>query len=411
MNSDAMSSDARDYGMSQKRHVFIIGSKGIPASYGGFETFVQELVRRRKDERICYHVACSVCEKEDAAKGEIFRVFGADCFYIPMRPIGPAKAVLYDLEALAWTLRYIRENQIRGAVVYILACRIGPFLGRYAARLRQEGATVLLNPDGHEWKRAKWNRLIRAYWKYSEGKMVMSADQIICDSKAIARYIRKSYPRAHGNIRYLSYGSDVSDTSLPEETQKKAADWLSKNGLVSGTYYLIVGRFVPENNYETVLREFIASDTEKKLAIISNVEENKFYRKLQDSTGFVQDHRVVLAGTLYDGQVLAGVRQQAFAYIHGHEVGGTNPSLLEAMGSTNVNLLYDVAFNREVGEDAALYWSKEPGSLREQMRLCEQMSSRQREALGNKAKERIRRAYSWERIVKNYEKLFLSCGF
>ncbi len=394
--------------MKTQKHVFIIGSKGIPASYGGFETFVQELVRRKTDEQICYHVACSAAPDSNFKKGEIFPCFQAECFYIPMRPIGPARAVLYDLEALAWTLRYIRKNRIRGAVVYILACRIGPFLGRYAALLKREGAQVLLNPDGHEWKRAKWNRAIRAYWKYSEGKMVMSADQIICDSKAIARYIRKTYPHAHGQIRYLSYGSDVSDECPPAQVQERTGRWLKEKGLEPEGYYLIVGRFVPENNYETILREFVRSDTKKKLAIISNVEENKLYRELAVRTGFEQDPRVLLAGTVYDRELLRGIRENAFAYIHGHEVGGTNPSLLEALGSTKVNLLYDVSFNREVGKDAALYWTRESGSLRKQMVLCEQMTAQEREAYSRKARDRIRCAYSWEKIVRDYERLFHS---
>ncbi len=395
--------------MSTAKHVFIIGSKGIPASYGGFETFVQELVRRRRSEDICYHVACSKAPAgNELSPGETFRVFGAECFYIPMKPVGAAKAVLYDLDALSWTLQYIRSRRLEGCVVYILACRIGPFLRPYVRKLKKEGAVLFLNPDGHEWKRAKWNRMIRAYWKYSENKMVHQADQIICDSKSIARYIRRSYPKAGGQIRYLSYGSEVAEKELSGETAQRTLAWLKEKGLEKEQYYLIVGRFVPENNYEAILREFVLSGTEKKLAIISNVEENKFYRDLAAKTGFEKDARVVFAGTVYDTQLLTGIRKYAFAYIHGHEVGGTNPSLLEALGSTQVSLLYDVSFNREVGEEAALYWNREEGSLRRQMELCETMSPKRREQLGRMARDRIRTAFSWDMIVRKYEKLFQS---
>lgn len=395
--------------MSKEKHVFIIGSKGIPASYGGFETFVQELVKRRVSEEICYHVACSKPpDGSELSPGETFRVFGAECFYIPMKPVGAAKAVLYDLDALSWTLRYIRSRRLKGCIVYILACRIGPFLRRYAVQLKKEGAFLFLNPDGHEWKRAKWNRMIRMYWKFSEGRMIQQADQIICDSKSIARYIRRSYPKVRGQIRYLSYGSEVAAEELSAETAQRTQTWLNGKGLERGQYYLIVGRFVPENNYETILREFVRSGTEKKLAIISNVEENKFYRELAAKTGFENDRRVVIAGTVYDTQLLLGIRKYAFAYIHGHEVGGTNPSLLEALGSTQVSLLYDVSFNREVAEEAGLYWNREEGSLCRQMALCEALSLQRRDELGRMAKDRIRTAFSWDMIVHKYEKLFLS---
>ncbi|MCJ0554362.1 glycosyl transferase, partial [Enterococcus cecorum] len=122
--------------------------------------------------------------------------------------------------------------------------------------------------------------------------------------------------------------------------------------------YLIVGRFVPENNYEAMIREFMKSKTKRDLVIISNVEKNAFYNDLNKHTNFEKDERIKFVGTVYDQEQLKYIRENAYAYLHGHEVGGTNPSLLEALGSTKVNLLLDVGFNREVGENGALYWKK-----------------------------------------------------
>ena len=182
---------------------------------------------------------------------------------------------------------------------------------------------------------------------------------------------------------------------------------LSKVSAKHYVYCLIVGRFVPENNYETMIREFMRAKTTKKLAIISNVEENPFYQKLKESTGFDRDFRIVFCQTVYEEQLLKKIRENACGYLHGHEVGGTNPSLLEALGSTDLNLLLDVGFNREVGEDAALYWSKQPGSLASLIEEADRFDQKKKTDFGARAKQRILTAYGKEQIAKDYEKTFL----
>ena len=146
--------------------------------------------------------------------------------------------------------------------------------------------------------------------------------------------------------------------------------------------------------------------TGKKLAIISNVEKNAFYERLREATGFEGDSRIVFCGPVYDEQLLKKIRENACAYLHGHEVGGTNPSLLEALGSTDVNLLLDVGFNREVGKTAALYWTKRPGSLAGLIDTASVLKKEERERLSSQAKQRILTAYSHEKIAKAYEELF-----
>ena len=124
----------------------------------------------------------------------------------------------------------------------------------------------------------------------------------------------------------------------------------------------MVGRFGPENNYETMIREFMLSHSQKDFAIITNVND-KFLDELEKKLRFKKDKRIKFVGTVYDQELLMKIRENAYGNFHGHEVGGTNPSLLEALGSTDMNLLLDVGFNREVAEDAAVYWSKTPGNL------------------------------------------------
>ena len=382
------------------RDIFIIGSKGIPAKYGGFETFVDQLAGCRKSEELCYHVACM-----DHAGGE-FEYNRSRCFRVKTPKIGPAKAVWYDLAAFFYCLRYLKAHPSDGPVVYVLACRIGPFIGFLKRRLRKLGGSLFVNPDGHEWMRAKWNRVIRRYWRFSEKGMVKHADLIICDSKNMEAYILNTYKNYQPKTTYIAYGADVKRSTLAD-TDETLLAWYRKWGLKAGEYFLIVGRFVPENNYETMLREFMRTETDKKLAIISNAENNPFYRKLKETTGFGTDRRVVFCQTVYDAQLLKKIRENACAYLHGHEVGGTNPSLLEALSSTDVNLLLDVGFNREVGGRAAFYWTKDEGSLSALIEKAERLSGTERNALGEKARERILTDYRPEQIAMAYERLFL----
>ena len=165
-----------------------------------------------------------------------------------------------------------------------------------------------------------------------------------------------------------------------------------------------MGRFVPENNYETMIREFMKSNSKKDFVLITNVEQNKFYDQLLKDTGFDKDPRVKFVGTVYDQELLKYIRENAFAYFHGHEVGGTNPSLLEALASTKLNLLLDVGFNREVGENGAIYWKKD-----ELARVIEEVEGFDQAAITDldfKSSRRILSAFTWEKIVTDYEKVF-----
>ena len=232
--------------------------------------------------------------------------------------------------------------------------------------------------------------------------MVRSCDLLICDSKNIEKYIKETYKKYSPETTFIAYGAE---TSSPSEQSEKLRAWYSEKGLKSRGYYLVVGRFVPENNYETMLREFMQSNSDRDFALITNVED-KFLEKLKAKTGFDKDKRIKFVGTVYDSELLAEIRSNAYGYFHGHEVGGTNPSLLEALGSTDLNLLLDVGFNREVAEDSALYWSKEGGSLSELIEKADALSESEIASLGKKAKDRVKSAYSWQIISDMYEKVF-----
>lgn len=382
-----------------KQHVFIVGSKGIPAQYGGFETYVEKMVEYQTDKNIQFHVARLADDEKR------YEYNGAICFNVKVPDIGPAKAIYYDIAALDKCIKYCSRMHLRKPpVFYVLACRIGPFIGYYKKQIQKLGGVLLVNPDGHEWKRSKWSLPIRKYWKVSEDLMVRSADLLVCDSKKIEEYIQEDYWHYNPRTTYLSYGCDSNPSCLSDDSEQFLG-WLKEKGLTSGEYYLVVGRFVPENNVETIVREFMKSNTSKKLALITT-ENDKLYNELDKKLGFSKDERICFTGSVYDQELLKKIREKAFAYLHGHSVGGTNPSLLEAMGSTKLNLLFDVGFNREVGEDAALYWSCEQGSLANLIEAADQLNEAQINAFGLLAKRRIEEAYRWESIVSQYQDLF-----
>lgn len=391
--------------MSEKKNVFIIGSKGIPAQYGGFESFVEKLTYYRKDKNIHYYVACLADEETIKKQGKKFVYNDADCFNIPKRNIGPARAIAYDVEALKYCIRFIKQNHIKDAIVYILACRIGPFIGHYKRQLQKLGATLYVNPDGHEWKRDKWSAPVRKYWKISEKLMVKHAQLLICDSKNIEKYIQHDYQQYQPKTTFIAYGAETNKSKLTDDSPE-LMQWYQEKKVTKKQYYLVVGRFVPENNYETMIREFMKSKTDKDFVIITNVEHNDFYERLRKTTGFDSDHRIKFVGTVYNQELLKIIRENAYGYFHGHEVGGTNPSLLEALGSTDLNLLLNVGFNKEVGEDGAVYWSKESGNLAALIDHADQMTPEEIAELGIKAKKRITDEYSWSYIVDKYENVF-----
>ena len=405
------------------QHVFLVGAKSLGA-YGGYETFVDKLTEHHQLNRhLKYHVACKangdgcmdetklfgvtdISRRKDGTTLE-FTYHNARCFKIPVPNIGPAQAIYYDLAALNACCRYIRTHRIAHPIIYIMACRIGPFMPYFYRKIRKLGGSVYLNPDGHEWMRAKWSVPIRKYWKLSEQMMVCKSDLVICDSVNIEKYIHEQYDhKAKGALKttYIAYGAETRKSRLADNSTQFTS-WMQEKGLKSREYYLVVGRFVPENNYETMIREFMQSNTQKDLAIITNVND-KFLSQLEDRLHFRQDKRIKFVGTVYDQELLLKIRENAYGYLHGHEVGGTNPSLLEALGSTKLNLLLDVRFNREVAEDAAFYWTKAAGNLAALIDRSDIVSAEKVDILGACAKDRINSAYSWQFIADQYANAF-----
>ena len=214
------------------QHVYLVGAKSLGA-YGGYETFVYKLTEYHQNkENIKYHFACKAngdgCMDESKFEGVTkinsheFELHNAHCFKIDVPQIGSAQAIYYDVAALKTCCEHMRKNHIPHPVVYIMACRIGPFAAHFYKEIHKLGGTVFLNPDGHEWMRARWAAPIRKYWKISEQMMVKYCDLAICDSVNIEKYIHECYDGKgikgrNPKTTFIAYGADLTLSKLADD--------------------------------------------------------------------------------------------------------------------------------------------------------------------------------------------------
>ena len=385
-----------------QKNVFIIGSKGIPAQYGGFETFVEKLTKYWRRNDVKFHIACpKINSKSD------FEYNNARCFIINISRLGSYRSIIYDLISLKESLNYINRNKLVGSIIYILTYRIGPFLTFFKYNIKKNKVKIYLNPDGLECKRKKWSQLVRFYWKISKIYMLKFVDLIICDSIEIQKNIFINFNKAYSKTVYISYGAELKNSEILNENQE-ITKWFQNNNLTKNNYYLYVGRFIPENNVELIINEYINSESKKYLVLITNINyESGYYNILNKKLNLDKNKKIIFPGTVYNENLLKIIRENAFAYIHGHEVGGTNPSLLESLALTKINLVLRVEFNVEVCEDSVLYFEKSSGSLKNLIIKIEKSDLHSFEDLSQKAKSRIMKYYTWDKIVKEYERIFV----
>jgi rhamnosyltransferase len=384
-----------------QKSVFLIGSKGIPARYGGFETFVEKLTKYWKRNDVKFHIAIpKISSKSD------YEYNNSRCFIINISKLGSYRSILFDLISLRESLNYINRNKLAGSIIYMLTYRIGPFLTFFKYNIKKNKVKIYLNPDGLECNRKKWGRLGRLYWKISKICALKFADLIICDSIEIQKNILVDFNKAYVKTVYISYGAELKNSEIPYENPE-ITEWFINNNLTKNNYYLYVGRFIPENNIEFIINECIDSGSKKYLVLITNIDyEIGYYNILNKKLKLDKNKKLIFPGTVYNESLLKIIRENAFAYVHGHEVGGTNPSLLESLALTKINLVLKVVFNEEVCADSVLYFEKTSGSLKNLIMKIEKSDLHSFEDLSKKAKNRIMEYYTWDKIVKEYEKIF-----
>lgn len=383
------------------KNIIIIGARGYKSNYGGWETFVTNLIQNYDDKMTVFHVPELTHNKED--NKVVKDKDNVKCLQIYTSKLGFATMFLYAIKVLKFLKKYIRSNNLQNVSVYVLGCRVGPIYPFLIHSLQKNGVKFYLNPDGLEWTREKWAWWIKECFKISEHVMVKHSDAIICDSKAIQNYIDHRYQKFHKKTYFIPYGAYLDEK---EDKTDLVNSLLKKYKIKENNYYLIVGRFVPENNYELIIREFMKTKTKKDLVIISNIEENKFYRKLQKTTHFEEDSRIKFIGPVYDKPSLLYFRKNAYAYIHGHSAGGTNPSLLESLATTKLNILFNAVYNVEVGLTSCLYFSRITNDLVRIIEKCEAFDVKMIKKYETLAKERIKNAYTWKKVVTEYKKIW-----
>jgi glycosyltransferase involved in cell wall biosynthesis len=354
--------------------IAILGTRGIPANYGGFETFAEELSTRLAARGHQVTVYC----REKHACGQ-YR--GVQLIYLP--------TIRHKyLDTLAHTFLstlYLLAHRVDAA----LYCNAANALFTVFARLA--GIPVALNVDGIERKRRKWNAFARAWYRMSEYLSTILPNRFVTDAEAIREYYKQQYNK---DSLFIPYGADLGCVDT-----RGALDEL---GLKPGEYFLYVSRMEPENRALEVREAFETTSTPMKLALIGDAPHAEEYKARVRDTN---DPRVVIPGAIY-GLGYRELGSWCFAYVHATEVGGTHPALIEAMGRGNLVLYFETPENREVCDDAGLAYRDHAGLI---SRINEvlAMPEADRDALRAKAAARARERYDWEAVTTQYESLLM----
>lgn len=353
--------------------VAILGTNGVPAKYGGFETLVEYLTLHL-GAKFNLTVYCSKTPKDKRLR----EYNGAKLVYLPFKA-NMAQSIIYDYVSFfhAW---------IHADIVLILGCSgctILPF--KYIFKRRK----LILNLGGMDWQRSKWNFLTRKFLKFSEYMAVRFSDIIISDNTMIAEYIQKAYGR---NSHIIEYGGDQA---FRVELNENSNHYFFLNK----PYYLAVSRIQRDNNLEMMLETF-SKMPDKIFVLISNWDFSPYGKEVKGKySGY---RNLVLIGPIYDQKELNLIRSNCIAYIHGHSGGGTNPALTEAMFLSLPILAFDVSFNRATTEEKAKYFKNE-FELRD---MIQKIESDELKQIGNDLKEIADRRYLWSKISSKYAKVF-----
>ena len=381
------------------KNIIIIGSRGYKSKYGGWETFVTNLIDNYNDSNTKFYIPFVSYNKKDKSyvKDNVVST--------PIHVLNQGNITMFNfaIKATLYYKKYIKENNLDNVIVYVLGCRVGFLYKILRNSFHKMNVKLMINPDGLEWKRERWPWLVKKYFRMSEHEMITSCDHVVCDSKSIFEYVDQKYKKYNVSKSFIAYGAYLKEV---DDKDEQINDFFLNYKLKENNYYLVVARFVEENNFELIINEFMKTNTKKDLVIVSNVRENKFYKNLKEKTRFCCDSRIKFVGAVYDQNILRYLRKNAYAYIHGHSVGGTNPSLLEALSITDLNILYDVSYNKEVGMNAAFYFNKENDNLKELIEKIDFLSVDEKSKYGNLAKKRIKDEYTWDIVVSKYKKLF-----
>lgn len=374
--------------------VAILGSRGIPAKYGGFETFAEGLTQNLINRGFDLTVSC---EYEDP-RYRIEELNGIKLEYFPIKPPNNyfLRKIYENVSDIFFLLRLSKQYE----VIIFLGIEVGMFL--FIPQLLNKHVKTLVNIDGVMWKRTKFNRLERWLLKINHIMAIRFADIVIADSKEMMRYVDDKY---QDKTTYLSYGIQTPE-KIPwnGKNLKKLTKYTGKK-LLPGNYFLVVARLEPENNILTIIEGFLKSDLKTPMVVLGDFTSNDYQKQIEDVVGSL-NRELYFLGSIYDEELLNMLRQNCLAYIHGHSVGGTNPSLLEAAISKNIIIAHNNAFNREVCKENAIYFNNS-NDLKSQLELVDKNPEKYSKIKIN-VHNSVKNEYSWEKISDGYENLINS---
>jgi glycosyltransferase involved in cell wall biosynthesis len=359
--------------------IAIIGTRGIPNRYGGFEQLAEYLSIGlvRKGHEVAVYNSHKHPFKEKELKGvEIIRC------YDPEYRFGTAGQFIYDLNCV----RNARKRNFD--VLLFLGYSSSSVWGRFYPKQ----SVIISNMDGLEWKRLKYSKPVRWFLKYAEAFAIKYSDHFIADSIAIQSYLNKKYKI---KSRYIPYGARI---------YKETIDAVFRQYAISEqNYFMLMARMEPENNIEMILDGFHKSSTSKKFIVIGNTG-NHFGKYIFNK--FRNDGRILFLGAIYNFQITHTLKASSHLYFHGHSVGGTNPSLLEAMASRALIAAFENDFNRAILNDDGYYFK----TVNDVQQLIDQTNRNNKEEkmiCNNLTK--IRDEYNWQNIIDQYENFIIEC--
>ena len=359
-----------------KLRIGILGTRGIPNSYGGFEQFAGYLSKGlvERGHEVCVYNSHKHPYQENSWNG----VNIIHC-YDPEYLLGAAGQFIYDLNC-------IRDARKRKFDILLI---LGYTSSSIWGRLYPEKTMIITNMDGLEWKRSKYAAPVQRFLQYAEKWAVQFSHRLVADSIPIKEYLAGKYQI---DATYISYGAEI-----PEMIDERL---LEKCKVTKGNYYLLIARMEPENHIETILDGLSKCKTEQQILVIGNTQ-NEFGKRLVEK--FRNQSRIIFAGAVYDAGVLNALRACCLLYFHGHSVGGTNPSLLEAMACGALICAHDNGFNRAVLQEDAFYFYADDDVTE----LVNDLDAKDISRKTDRNLQKIREYHDWDMIIGSYEQLFI----
>jgi glycosyltransferase involved in cell wall biosynthesis len=358
--------------------IALVGTRGVPARYGGFETCVEEVGRRlaKAGHQVIVYTRARALTDDEQPVGKQYE--GMDLVRLPAL----RKKSLETLSHTGLSVAHIVRHPVDAAIVFNSANAL------FLPWLRARRIPTATHVDGLEWKRSKWQGAGRKYYRLAESMAVRWSDALIADAQGIADYYEAEFGAA---TDLIAYGAPI--------LAGDRSDLLRPTGLEPGGYHLVVGRFEPENHIDVIVDGYRRSKAERPLVVVGSAPYADAYTRRVHALG---DDRVVFMGGVWDQGLLDQLYANSFTYLHGHSVGGTNPSLLRAIGAGAAAIAFDVNFNREVLADTGRYFTT-AADIATEIEFAE-LNPAATHDRGTRAQQ-VAYHYDWDDVAARYEKL------